>query len=130
VGDDPNGNYRLWPPPQALDTPFQIAWEYISTYWCKSAAGAGKISMTADTDVPVLDSQAIVLDVKWRFLQAKGFPTAASMQTEALDYIQQLIGRDGGAPTLNMKRKVYPIFITPAQVADGFWPGPTGPNMS
>lgn len=128
VGDNPNGNYRLWPPPNTGDTPFQIAWEYISTSWCNSAAGTGQSSMIADTDTTNLDGQAIILGVKWRFLQAKGFPTAASMQTEYLDYVQQLIARDGGAPTLNMKRRVYPLFITPANVPDGFWPGPTGPN--
>jgi hypothetical protein len=123
-------NYRLWPPPAVVGTPFQIAWEYISTYWCKSSTGTGQTSMLADTDVPNLDSMAIVLGVKWRFLQAKGFPTAASMQTEYLDYVAQLIARDGGAPTLSMKKRVFPLFITPANVADGFWPGPTGPNMS
>ena len=130
VGDLAGGNYRLWPPPQTSGTPFQIAWEYISTGWCRSAAGVNQSSMLADTDYPNLDSQAIVLGVKWRFLQAKGFPTAASMQSEYLDYVQQLIARDGGAPTLSMKKRIYPLFITPANVQDGFWPGPTGPNMS
>ena len=130
VGDLVAGNYRLWPPPQTIGTPFQIAWEYISTYWCKSASGTGQSSMQADTDVPNLDSQAIILGVKWRFLQAKGAPTAASMQTEYLDYVSQLISRDGGAPTLSMKKRIYPLFFTPANVADGFWPGPTGANMS
>ena len=130
IGDLAGGNYRLWPPPATVDTPFQIAWEYISVNWCKSAAGVGQSSMVADTDLPFLDSQAIVLGVKWRFLQAKGFPTAASMQTEYVDYVQQLIARDGGAPTLSMRRRTYPMFITPANVPDGFWPGPTGPNSS
>lgn len=130
IGDDPNGNYRLWPPPAIVDTPFQIAWEYSSTSWCKSASGTKQSEMLADTDIPFLDAQAIILGVKWRFLQAKGFPTAASMQTEYVDYVQQLVARDGGAPTLNMKRRQYPLFITPANVPDGYWPGPTGPNMS
>jgi hypothetical protein len=85
--------------------------------------------MLADTDSPFLDAQAIILGAKWRFLQAKGFPTAASMQTEYVDYVQQLVARDGGAPTLNMRRRQFPLFITPANVPDGYWPGPTGPNM-
>lgn len=132
VGDvQPTGtgtfyNYRLWPPPQTVGTPFQIAWEYISNYWVKSSTGTAKASFTVDTDVPVLDSQAIILDSKWRFLQAKGFPTAASMQTEALDYIQQLIGRDGGAPTLNMSGKAYPYLLGPWNVQDGYFPGNDG----
>ena len=123
VGNLSAGNYRLWPPPAVVDTPFQIAWEYITLAWAKTASGTLITKMTADDDVPILDSQAIVMDVKWRFLQAKGVPTAASLQTEALDYIQQLIARDGGAPTLTMGRRLSPYLLTPAQVPDGNWPG-------
>lgn len=120
------GTYRLWPPPQAVDTPFQIAWEYVTLAWCQSDSSVLQTSMTADTDMPLLDSQAIILDVKWRFLQAKGIPTAASMQVECLDYIQQLIGRDGGAPTLRMGRRYSPLLITPWNVQDGDYPAGSG----
>jgi hypothetical protein len=136
VGDvQPTGtgafyNYRIWPPPQTIDTPFQLAWEYISLNWVESATGTGQTSFRADTDKPILDSQALILGTKWRFLQAKGSPVAASMQTEYMDYVSQLIARDGGAPTLSMRKRIYPLFITPANVQDGFWPGPTGPNTS
>lgn len=123
VGNLAAGTYRLWPPPQAVDTPFQIAWEYITLAWAKNAAGDLITKMTDDDDYPILDSQAIVLDVKWRFLEAKGIPTAKSMQLEALDYIQQLIGRDGGAPTLTAGRRYDPYLITPWNIPDGNWPG-------
>lgn len=126
VGNLAAGNYRLWPPPQTVDTPFQIAWEYITLAWAKNAAGSLITKMTADDDVPILDSQAIVMDVKWRFLQAKGIPTAASLQTEALDYIGQLIARDGGAPTLNAGRRYSPYLITPYNVQDGNYPAGSG----
>jgi hypothetical protein len=116
------GTYRIWPPPQTIDTPFQIAWEYVTLGWCQSASGATQTSMTADTDVPLLDSQAIILDVKWRFLEAKGIPTAASMQSEAMEYISQLIARDGGAPTLTMGRRFQPYLIGSWQVQDGSYP--------
>lgn len=122
VGSLAAGNYRLWPPPQAIDTPFQIAWEYLSLDWVRNAGGSLQASMTADDDVPILDSQALTLGVKWRFLQAKGIPTAASMQSEYLDYVQQLIGRDGGAPTLTMGRRYSPYLITPFNVQDGYYP--------
>lgn len=123
VGNLAAGNYRLWPPPQAVNTPFQIAWEYITLAWAMNVGGTLITSMSADTDTPILDSQAIIMDVKWRFLQAKGIPTAASYQTEALDYIQQLIGRDGGAPTLRMGKRFAPYLITPFNVQDGNFPG-------
>jgi len=123
VGSLAAGTYRLWPPPQTIDTPFQIAWEYVTLGWCQSASGTTQTSMQADTDVPLLDSQAIILDVKWRFLEAKGIPTAGSMQSEAQDYIMQLIARDGGAATLNAGRRFQPYLIGSWQVPDGNWPG-------
>lgn len=124
VGSLAAGTYRLWPPPQTVDTPFQIAWEYITLAWCQNAAGTAlQTSMIADTDTPLLDSQAIVMDVKWRFLEAKGIPTAASMQMEFTDYLSQLIARDGGAPTLNMGRRFQPYLIGSWMTPDGNWPG-------
>lgn len=126
VGNLTAGTYRIWPPPQTVDTPFQIAWEYISLNWAKNAAGTAIPKMVADTDVPILDSQALVLGTKWRFLQAKGIPTAASMQMEYLDYVQQLIGRDGGAPTLRMGNRYTPYLLTAFNVQDGFFPAGSG----
>jgi hypothetical protein len=123
VGSLAAGNYRLWPPPGTTDTPFQIAWEYITLGWCTNLAGTPQTSLLLDTDVPLLDSQAIIMDVKWRFLQAKGISTAASMQSETVDYIGQLIARDGGAPTLNAGRRFQPYLIGSWQVPDGNWPG-------
>lgn len=126
VGNLTAGTYRIWPPPQTIDTPFQIAWEYLSLNWVRNVAGTLQVSMTADTDVPILDSQAIVLGTKWRFLQAKGIPTAASMQTEYLDYVQQLIGRDGGAPTLTMGRRTSSYLLGPWNVQDANYPAGSG----
>jgi len=120
------GTYRLWPPPQTVDTPFQIAWEYLSLNWVRNGGGTLQSSMTADTDTPILDSQAIILGVKWRFLQAKGIPTAASMQTEYMDYVQQLIARDGGAPTLSMGRRWQPYLLSPYNVQDANYPAGDG----
>lgn len=123
VGNLVAGTYRLWPPPQTVDTPFQIAWEYATLNWVRNISGTLQASMTADTDVPILDSQAIVMDVKWRFNQMKGVPIAASLQTEALDYIQQLIARDGGAPTLMMGRRYSPYLLSPFNIQDSNFPG-------
>jgi hypothetical protein len=126
VGNLAAGTYRLWPPPAVVDTPFQIAWEYISLNWVRVNGGSTlAASFVNDADVPLLDSQAIILGTKWRFLEAKGIPTAASMQTEYKDYVAQLIARDGGAPTLNMGRRFEPYLLSPWNVQDANWPGNT-----
>lgn len=123
VGSLTAGTYRLWPPPQTVDAPFQIAWEYASLNWVRPLSGPLQASMTLDTDTPILDSQAIILGTKWRFLQAKGIPTAASMQIEYNDYVQQLIARDGGAPTLSMGKRWQPYLLSPYNVQDANYPG-------
>ena len=82
--------------------------------------------MQNDDDVPLLDSQALILATKWRFLEAKGIPTASSMQVEYRDYVAQLIARDGGAPTLNMGRRFEPYLLSPWNVQDANYPGPNG----
>lgn len=123
VGDLSGGNYRIWPPPQAVDTPFQIAWEYVSNFWVQSAVGTNKASFTADTDLPVLDSQAIILGAKWRFAQAKSLPSAASLQLEYTDYVNQLISRDGGAPTLRASKRPASVLLTSWNVQDANYPG-------
>lgn len=126
VGNLTAGTYRLWPPPATVDTPFQIAWEYLSLNWVRVNGGSTlAASMANDDDTPLLDSQAIILGTKWRFLEAKGIPTAASMQVEYRDYVAQLIARDGGAPTLNMGRRFEPYLLSPWNVQDANFPGNT-----
>src|ERR1700744_4657730 len=78
VGNLVAGTYRLWPPPAVVDTPFQIAWEYISLNWVRVHGGSTlAASMVNDDDTPLLDSQALILGAKWRFLGTKGSPVAA-----------------------------------------------------
>src|SRR5215471_3535461 len=123
TGDLAAGNYRIWPPPQTVDTPFQIAWEYLSNYWVQSSGGTNQEKFQADTDVPVLDSQAIILGTKWRFAQAKSLPSAASLQMEHTEYVSQLIARDGGAPTLRAAKHPASVLLSSWNVQDANFPG-------
>jgi hypothetical protein len=120
-------NYRIWPPPGTLDTPIQLAFEYISNNWVAAADGTYKSSMTADTDQPVLDGQAIILGAKWRFWQIKQFDYMP-LQIEYRDYVDRLIARDGGAKTLSLAKRPYPLLIGPGNVPDGNWPASGASN--
>ena len=127
LGEDPT-SWRLWPPPTATtDYPATMVFEYNSLFWCQSAAGVRKARFTADDDVPVIDAQAIVLAIKWRLWQIKGFDWAA-MQAESNDYVARLMARDGGAPDLTLGRRLSdPYLIGPWNVQDGNFPGPGNP---
>lgn len=133
IGPFPN-NFRIWPPPNELTSPLQLVFEYMSTNAIVVQGGA--VSPPAvptyaqyfanDTDIPILDDQAILMGIKWMFWEVKGMGSFVAMQNRWVDYVNRLIGRDGAAPTLQLAKRVSPIFISPASVQDGFFPGPVG----
>lgn len=125
VGHTPNA-WRIWPPPTSESTPDALVFEYISNGWVKRINGTYGSQFTADTDEPIIDPQAMILGIKWRLWQIKGFNYAA-MQAEYVDYVAQLKARDGGSPDLFMNRRTGPFLIGTQNVQDGFWPGPGNP---
>lgn len=125
VGRRPNA-WRMWPPPTSLTTPDALVWEYISRNWCLKEDGTTANTMTADTDRPLLDPQAVILDIKWRFWQIKGFEYAA-MQQEYIDYMTALSAVDGGIPDLYLNLQAGPYYISSDNVSDSGWPGPGNP---
>jgi hypothetical protein len=122
--------FRLWPAPYELQTPLQLVFEYLSLA-AVNQQGQNSVFQqyfTNDADTPLLDDQAIIMGIKWMFWEAKGFGAYATLQSRWVDYVERLAARDGAAPTLNVVKRVNPIFISPANVQDGFFPGPVGPN--
>lgn len=125
TGVEASNLYRLWPPLGTEESPFSIAFEYLSRLAVYSADDDIMIeNFEADDDTTVLDGQALVLDLKWRFMQAKGLPQMAQYQAEYNDYLQRYAARDGAAKTLSLARGVGDRFLlTPWNVSDGNWPG-------
>lgn len=130
VGAFPN-NYRIWPPPGEITDPLQLVFEYQSQNRVRVAGSTTSFAFlwANDTDIPLLDDRAIVMGIKWRFWEQKGFNWLMKRK-EYDDYVERLIARDGGAPTLSLSSQPQSILISPANVQDGFYPGATGPNMS
>jgi len=130
VGDLAN-QFRIWPAPAEIVSPLQLDFEYLSL---NAVAVQGNVAngtarfFANDSDTPLIDDQAIVMGLKWRFWQIKGF-NYVDLKNDWVDYVNTLIGRDEGAPTLNMVQRTSPIFLSPANVQDGFFPGPVGPNL-
>jgi len=117
--------FRLWPAPFEIASPLQLVFEYLSLN-AVNVNGAGTTFaqyFTSDTDTPLLDDQAIIMGIKWMFWEIKGF-NSLPMQNRYVDYVSKLAARDAGAPTLTMVRRVAPIYLSPANVQDGNWPGP------
>src|SRR5215467_3307781 len=119
---------RLWPQPSEIVNPLQIAFEYQSTDWVmiNGVSTSTSAAITSDTDTSFLDDRALIMWLKWKRQQAKGFAYDV-LRNDAIDFTDTLIARDGAAPTLNLVKRIHPIFISPSNVQDGFYPGPVGP---
>ncbi len=114
--------FRIWPPPAPGDEPGPLSYEYLSTYWAQTAAEVPIAQFTTDSDTCIFQDRLMIEGLKWRFFAAKGFDY--SVQFSLWDRQTQVaIARDGGRPVLNMTRRRYPVFISPAQVQDGNFPG-------
>lgn len=117
-------NYRIWPPPSEIVAPLQLVFEYVSLY---SIYVAGSMSSYAalwanDTDVPILDDRAIIMGLKWRMWAAKGM-NYTKLELDYDNYVQRLIARDGGAPTLGLVKVYSPFLLTSNNVQDSNFPG-------
>jgi hypothetical protein len=130
-----NGPYlnsiRIWPAPAEIVEPLQFALEFLSIAAVNfKNTGVFSQYFINDTDTPLLDDQGLIMGIKWMFWEVKGFGSYTTMQNRWVDYMNRLIARDGAAPTINVVKRMNPIFISPANVQDGFFPGPVGPNLS
>lgn len=121
-----NDVFRIWPPPTATDAPATFAYEYLSSYWAQDSAGTPQSGFVLDTDTCVFDDRVMIAGIKFNFFAVKGFD-ATRFERDYNVLVQTAMGRDGGAQTLDMARRRWPIFISPASVQDGFFPGPGNP---
>lgn len=130
IGNNAQNTYRLWPPPFDISAPLQLVFEYQSINWVNvNNGGTGASSFANDADTTFLDDRALIKGLKYKYWQMKGF-NYADMKNEFIDFVDRLVARDGAAPTLRLTRRTHTIFVSPSNIPDGNWPGPTGPNMS
>ncbi len=121
-------NWRIWPPPFELVAPLQLVFEYRSNN-AVNVLGTGinfAQYFANDLDTSLLNDQSIVTGIKWMFWEIKGMGSYITLQTRWVDYVNQLIGQDGAAPTLQLAKRQSPVFLSPSSVQDGFFPGPSG----
>lgn len=86
-----------------------IWFQYKSSNWCQSAAGAPQSRFLADTDVLLLDEATFKLGMEWRWKKAKGLDYAQEFN----DYEQMLQttkARDGTKDVINMGSSRYDIY--------------------
>lgn len=65
-------------------------YEYISNAWCQKTDGTGQSAWVADTDTGIIEEDFLELDLRWRFLSAKGLGYAEEkmeFETERSEYL-------------------------------------------
>ncbi len=127
VTNTPAGQYmwRIWPPlTPATTNPQELVFEYIS-FKAVNTSGGGTLAETFanDSDVPILDSTALTLGLKWRWAQAKRYQFA-DYQAEWQERVDLLKARDGGTRTLSLTPTIDQDYLIDSRnVQDGFFPG-------
>lgn len=95
--------------------------EYVSKCWCTDVTNAVfRTNLGADTDTMLIDDEAMLAGLEWRWLRKKGLSYAEEFASyEAL--VTDLITADGTKPTLDMsggERPRQPGIVVPV----GSWP--------
>ena len=78
------GNYfQIWP---GFSSAEYLGFEYRSNAWAASTLGVAKSSFTVDTDTCIYPDRLMVLNLKLKYFEAKGFDTTAMYR----DYLTEL----------------------------------------
>lgn len=109
------GNFQIWP---QVTTNEYLGYEYVSNGWVESSGGTAQSSFLADTDTCIFPDRLMVLGLKLKFFEIKGFDTTSFYR----DYITQMSiakANDGGSQTLSMAPKMSSVLIGFENIPDG-----------
>jgi hypothetical protein len=101
------GFFQIWP---QMATPEYVGFEYISRNWVTDSSGNTKSQFTADTDTCIFPDRLMILGLKLKYFEIKGFDTTAF----ARDFSRQLSiakSNDQGSPTLSMAPRLSSVLI-------------------
>lgn len=89
-----------------FDSGTNLAFEYISNFWCEDSTNAGLTAMTSDDDVVRLDSELVISVVKYEWLASEGQPTVAAA-VEAKEMITRLIDNDAASENIAVTADLF-----------------------
>lgn len=121
ISTGPRVNYRIfgqyfqiWP---ALATAEVLGFEYVSNAWAADTGGTAKTSFTVDTDTCIFPDRLMVLGLKKKYFEIKGFDSSAF----EMDYQRELSmakSNDSGSATLMMAQRPNDILISWNNIPD------------
>jgi hypothetical protein len=99
--------FQIWP---LTSTNEYLSFEYISSNWAQTSAGVGENQFMSDTDTCIFPDRLIVLGLKKKYFEVKGFDTSSYQR----DYDMQLNiakANDAGSPTLSLAPRTANVLI-------------------
>lgn len=109
------GNYfAIWPMVSTTET---LGFDYVSSYWAADSTGTAKAAFTVDTDTCIFPDRLMVLALKLKFWQIKGFDSTAFER----DYTMELNiskANDAGSQTLSFAPRPSQQLIGPENIPD------------
>lgn len=99
--------FQIWP---LTSTNEYLSFEYISTNWALNSSGTQIAQFAADTDTSIFPDRLMVLGLKKKYFEVKGFDTSAYQR----DYDMQLNiakANDQGSPTLSLAPRTANVLI-------------------
>lgn len=106
------------PPPNGL----MFAFEYISTGWVISAAGARQNKYLADTDSAIFPDSLLITGLKSLWKVAKGLDGSFDLG-EFRVLLETIKSQDRSAPKLSLSPYGGSVLMTGYNLPDGNWPG-------
>lgn len=108
------GYFEIWPLVSANE---YLGFEYVSQYWARDASSVPKPAFTADADTCIFPDRLMVLGLKLKYWEIKGFDTVAF----ARDYQAQLDiakANDAGSQTLSFAPRRASILVNQSNLPD------------
>jgi len=99
--------FQIWP---LTSTNEYLSFEYISSNWVTSATGTTQAQFLADTDTCIYPNRLMVLALKKKYFEIKGFDTSSFQR----DYDMQLNiakANDAGSATLSLAPRTANVLI-------------------
>lgn len=100
------GSLYVYPQPSSAD---DTTFEYMSTFYAKSGAGALKSAFTLDADTGVLDESIMTLGLMWRWKRANGLDYAQEFDIYE-KRVTDALGRDAANKRLYMDAGPMPPY--------------------
>lgn len=108
------GFFQIFP---LVSTSEYLGFEYVSKNWVVDANGNTKSSFTADSDTCIFDDTMMVLGLKLKYFQIKGFETQA-LQDDFDTIVSRLQSEEQGAQILSMAPRLSNILLGPENIPD------------